>query len=259
MDEINSAVAEELVSFLNDVPTPFHAVHEAKSLLKAAGYEQISERSDWHLTKGGKYFFTCNHSTIIAFAIGKLYEPGNGFMIVGAHTDSPCPKLKPISKVNKAGFLEVGVQTYGGGLWHTWFDRDLTVAGRVMLKHGNGERNSFFHELVRIGRVILRIPTLAIHLNRTVNEGFKLNTQTHLAPILATAVKDEFNKLTGAKMENLSIEVNASKTSAKSPSNAHHNLLLQLLAEELKCEPEEICDFELQLCDTQPSLIGGGL
>ncbi|KAH7424328.1 hypothetical protein KP509_11G002600 [Ceratopteris richardii] len=178
-------------------------------------------------------------------------------MIVGAHTDSPCPKLKPVSKVNKAGFLEVGVQTYGGGLWHTWFDRDLTVAGRVMLKRGNGESDSFSHELVRIGRPILRIPTLAIHLDRTVNEGFKFNTQTHLAPILATAVKDEFNKLTGAKTENLSIEENASKTSAKSPSNAHHNLLLQLLAEELKCEPEEICDFELQLCDTQPSLIGG--
>jgi aspartyl aminopeptidase len=96
------------------------------------------------------------------------YTTGNGFLIIGAHTDSPCPKLKPVSKVTKAGFLEVGVSTYGGGLWHTWFDRDLTVAGRVVrkLSTAEGERAAYSHELVRIQQPILRIPTLAIHLDR---------------------------------------------------------------------------------------------
>ena len=83
--------------------------------------------------------------------------------MIAAHTDSPCPKLKPVSASLKSGFLNVGVQTYGGGLWHTWFDRDLSVAGRVLLKLNNG---SMAHRLVKVKRPILRIPTLAIHLDR---------------------------------------------------------------------------------------------
>lgn len=243
-------------------------------MLKAAGYLQLSERADWHLSRGGKYFFTRNHSTIIAFAVGASYTPGNGFMIVGAHTDSPCLKLKPVSKVNKGGFLEVGVQTYGSGLWHTWFDRDLTIAGRVMLKRGNGENMSFSHELVKIGDPILRIPTLAIHLDRNVQEGFKFNTQTQLAPVLASSIKEELNKLSGTQNQSLSTEENGCNSKAtivenvvpgtakkveESTSDIHHTLLLQLLAQKLGCQPGEISDFELQLCDTQPSLIGGAL
>lgn len=98
------------------------------------------------------------------------YEVGNGFHVVAAHTDSPCPKLKPVSAAAKAGFLNVGVQTYGGGLWHTWFDRDLSVAGRVLLKRANG---TVVQELVKVERPIMRIPTLAIHLDRYVSIIFK--------------------------------------------------------------------------------------
>ncbi|KAH7528259.1 hypothetical protein FEM48_Zijuj05G0053500 [Ziziphus jujuba var. spinosa] len=253
-----SSVVSDLINFLNASPTAFHAVDEAKKLLRSFGYEQVLERENWKLEAGKKYFFTRNHSTIVAFAIGKKYVAGNGFHIVGAHTDSPCLKLKPISKVTKSGYLEVGVQTYGGGLWHTWFDRDLTVAGRVIIREEKDGSVSYLHRLVRIEEPIIRIPTLAIHLDRNVNDGFKVNTQTHLLPILATSIKAELDKVVG---ENGCIESQAQndgkKSNEKIDSNRHHSLLLQLLASQLGCKPDDICDFELQACDTQPSILAG--
>lgn len=96
------------------------------------------------------------------FGFGR-YDVGNGFHAIAAHTDSPCLKLKPKTASSKSSYLMVNVQTYGGGLWHTWFDRDLSVAGRVILRSGD---NSLLHKLVKVNRPILRIPTLAIHLDR---------------------------------------------------------------------------------------------
>ncbi|KAK1294198.1 putative aspartyl aminopeptidase [Acorus calamus] len=255
-------VASDLIDFLNASPTAFHAVAEAKERLKEAGFEHLSEREDWNLETGKKYFFTRNHSTIIAFAIGKRYVAGNGCHVIGAHTDSPCLKLKPISKVVKGGYLEVGVQTYGGGLWHTWFDRDLTVAGRLMIKETKDGSVSYSHKLVRVNEPIMRIPTLAIHLDRGVSEGFKVNTHNHLLPVLATSIKAELQKLApvNGSLE-LDIDNDANKTNAKSiaDNKKHHPILLQLLADQASCQPDEICDFEVQLCDTQPSNIGGVL
>jgi aspartyl aminopeptidase len=231
------SVASDLVEYLNDSWTAWHATEAAVEMLESAGYERISETAEWgDLRKNGKYYVTRNASALVAFAVGGAYEPGNGFNVVAAHTDSPCPKLKPVTKIEKGGFKQVGVQTYGGGLWHTWFDRDLSVAGRVLVKRGG----ALTHELVRIDRPIIRIPTLAIHLDREIStNGFKPNTETNFAPILATAIKGE---LEGA---------------VSSASGAHHALLLAVLAEELGCAPEDITDFELNVCDTQPSVIGG--
>ncbi|KAK3043288.1 hypothetical protein RJ639_002531 [Escallonia herrerae] len=248
-----NSVAADLIGFLNASPTAFHAVEEAKRRLKIAGYEQVSEREEWSLQPGKKYFFTRNYSTIVAFAVGKKYVAGNGFFIIGAHTDSPCLKLKPASKVSKGGYLEVGVQTYGGGLWHTWFDRDLAVAGRMIIKEGKDDL-TYLHRLVRIEEPIMRIPTLAIHLDRGVNDGFKVNSQSHLVPVLATAIKAEINKMAD---ENGPVESGLPNESKKSTNHQHHPLLLQLLATQVGCEPDNICDFELQACDTQPSVIAG--
>jgi aspartyl aminopeptidase len=249
-----SSLVSDFLSFLNASPTAFHAVDESKRRLLKAGYEQISERDDWKLEAGKKYFFTRNYSTIVAFAIGHKYVAGNGFHIIGAHTDSPCLKLKPVSKITKGGCLEVGVQTYGGGLWYTWFDRDLTVAGRVILKEEKAGSVSYSHRLVRIEDPIMRIPTLAIHLDRNVNtEGFKPNTQTHLVPVLATAIKAELNK-TPAESGEHDEGKKCAETSSKSK---HHPLLMEIIANALGCKPEEICDFELQACDTQPSILAG--
>ncbi|KAM0982236.1 hypothetical protein ACFX13_015492 [Malus domestica] len=255
-----NSVVSDLISFLNAAPTAFHAVDEAKKLLRSAGYEQVLEREDWKLEAGKKYFFTRNYSTIVAFAIGKKYVAGNGFHIVGAHTDSPCLKLKPVSKVAKGGFLEVGVQTYGSGLWHTWFDRDLTIAGRVIVTEEKDGSVSYSHKLVRIEEPIMRVPTLAIHLDRDVKDAFKVNAQTHLLPVLATAVKAELNKVVAEDGgANSDAQNDGKKSNEKTTSIAskHHSLLLQLLADQLGCEPEHISDFELQACDTQPSIIAG--
>ncbi|CAJ2644444.1 unnamed protein product [Trifolium pratense] len=254
-EEGTHTVVSDLINFLNASPTAFHAVDEAKKQLKTAGYQQISEKENWELKAGHKYFFTRNHSTIVAFAIGKRFVAGNGFYIVGAHTDSPCLKLKPGSKVVKGGILEVGVQTYGGGLWHTWFDRDLTVAGRVILRKEIAGSVSYSHRLVRIEEPIMRVPSLAIHLDRGVNDGFKVNTQTHLLPILATSLKAEANKVSS---ESDSVESGKKENDKTGSSNVkHHPILLQLLASKLECEPGDICDFELQACDTQPSIVAG--
>ncbi|XVF11556.1 hypothetical protein REPUB_Repub08aG0038000 [Reevesia pubescens] len=242
-----SSVVSDFINFLNVSPTAFHAVDEAKKRLQKVGYEQAFEREDWKLEAGKRYFFTRNHSTIVAFSIGKKYVAGNGFHIVGAHTDSPCLKLKPVSKVTKGGYLELGVQTYGGGLWHTWFDRDLTVAGRVMIREEKGGSVSHSHQLVRIEEPIMRVPTLAIHLDRGVNDGFKVNTQSHLLPVLATLIKAELNR-----------EVAENGPAEKMTKNSsHHSLLLQMIANKLGCQPDQICDFELQACDTQPSIVAG--
>ncbi|CAK9172552.1 unnamed protein product [Ilex paraguariensis] len=251
-----SSVAADLVSFLNASPTAFHAVDEAKKRLRSAGYEQVSEREDWSLETGKKYFFTRNHSTIVAFAIGKKYVAGNGFHVVGAHTDSPCLKLKPVSKVSKGGYLEVGVQTYGGGLWHTWFDRDLTVAGRIIVRRENDDgSDSYSHELIRIEEPLMRIPTLAIHLDGDVRDAFKVNTHNHLVPVLATSIKAELNKLAA---ENGPVESGVA-TDGKKDNEKHHPLLLRILANQACCEPQDICDFELQACDTQPSIVAGAM
>ena len=222
-----NATASDLVEYLNDSWTAWHATEAAVEMLENAGYERISETAEWgDLRRNGKYYVTRNASALVAFAVGGAYEPGNGFNVVAAHTDSPCPKLKPVTKIEKGGFKQVGVQTYGGGLWHTWFDRDLSVAGRVLVKRGD----ALTHELVRIDRPIIRIPTLAIHLDREIStNGFKPNTETNFAPILATAIKGEL------------------EGEVSSASGAHHALLLAVLAEELGCAPEDIKDFELSL------------
>eukprot|EP00803_Ostreobium_quekettii_P010162 evm.model.scf_1929.6 EVM.evm.TU.scf_1929.6 scf_1929:28918-31297(+) len=188
-----------------------------------------------------RYFFTRNKSTLVAFAVGKKYEPGNGFNLIGAHTDSPCLKLKPNSASKKSGFLTINAETYGGGLWCTWFDRDLSVAGRVLVREENGK---LVHKLVKIERPIMRIPMLAIHLYRDIyREGFKPNNQTHLAPILATSVK---------------AECEGRGQGQEGSSQQHHAALLDILAAELgRSDPADIVDFELNVCDTQAGVIGG--
>lgn len=244
LSSTSPSIVGDLLEYLNESWTQFHATAEAKRQLLAAGFQLLNETDDWDLQPGGRYFFTRNMSSLVAFAIGEKYTVGSGFNAIAAHTDSPCLKLKPKSAGSKAGYLMVNVQTYGAGLWHTWFDRDLSVAGRVILRNGDG---SYLHKLVKVKRPILRVPTLAIHLDRSVNtEGFKPNMETHLVPLLATKVEEAL-----VKPEDKTTPPCASKS-------LHHSLLLQILSAELSCNTDEIMDLELNVCDTQPSCLGGG-
>ncbi|XP_020967694.1 probable aspartyl aminopeptidase [Arachis ipaensis] len=163
---LSNSIVADLLDYLNESWTHFHATAEAKRQLVAAGFQLLKENEEWDLKPGGRYFFTRNMSCLIAFAIGQKYNVGDGFHVIAAHTDSPCLKLKPRSASTKSAYSMVNVQTYGGGLWHTWFDRDLSVAGRVIVRSGSG--NAYLHKLVKVKRPLLRIPTLAIHLDRYI-------------------------------------------------------------------------------------------
>lgn len=140
-------LALDLLGFIDASPSPFHAVASSIAKLTGAGYTQIHESHPFNtLQPGKKYFFTRNNSALLAFAVGGKYDPSTaGFSIVGAHTDSPCFKVQCLNQVSPRsrkschGYMQVGVQTYGGGLWHTWFDRDLSLAGRVLVKSSTGE------------------------------------------------------------------------------------------------------------------------
>lgn len=242
------AFANDFLRFVNNCASHFHAVEESKARLVCAGYTEISEKNDTdfkNLKPGGKYFFTRNQSTIFAFAIGEKWAPGNGFVIQAAHTDSPVLKVKPVSKKTAHGFLQIGVECYGGGLWNTWFDRDLSLAGRVIVDKGT----SFESTLVRINRPILRIPNLAIHLNREIySEGFKPNKETHTVPILATQIKAQLDEPAAA-------EPDAKRQKVEEAD--HHPALLDVLADELQVKVEQIKDFELSLYDCQPAALTG--
>nr|XP_039267259.1 aspartyl aminopeptidase-like [Styela clava] len=236
--------AKKFLEFVNASPSPMHAVQECKTRLLKAGFQELRERDKWSLSQKSKYFVTRNQSTIIAFAVGGKYVGGNGFSIVGAHTDSPCPRVKVKSAREKFGYVQVGVETYGGGNWGSWFDRDLKLAGRVIVSTENGAKIE--QRLVHIDRPILRIPHLAIHLQREMNDRFSINKELHMVPILATQAEYQLNKTAVVK-----------KAGSSSCQSKHHPVLTQLLSKELSVDPDSIVDLDLYLADHQPSVIGG--
>uniref|UniRef100_UPI00358F9781 aspartyl aminopeptidase isoform X2 n=1 Tax=Myxine glutinosa TaxID=7769 RepID=UPI00358F9781 len=236
--------AKDFISFLNKGPSPYHVVEECKTRLRGAGFQELKENYQWDLQPQHKYFVTRNHSSIMAFAVGGAYKVGNGFSIIGAHTDSPCLRVKPRSARSAEGYLQVSVECYGGGIWSTWFDRDLTLAGRVMIKSGEKLEQRLLH----IPSPVLRIPHLAIHLQRDVNEKFSPNLQNHLIPILATSVYQEL--VTTEKPI-------SDKCSCKKQDERMAPELLCLIAKQVAAEPDTIMDYELCLVDMQPATLGG--
>ena len=227
------AIAQGFLEFVNASVTPFHAVASSKTVLEKAGFVELCEHKSWKLEKGGKYFFTRNQSSIFAFTIGSAFTAETGaFRLIGTHTDSPCPKIAPVSKVSSSGFLKLNVMLYGGGLWNSWFDRDLTVAGRVVLSIGERIESRLIH----IKRPILALPELAIHLSSN-RDSFEYNKESHIKPILCSML-----------LSNKSHPENVNK---------HSEGLLHLIAEELECNTEDITDLELCVVDTNPACLTG--
>ncbi len=177
---VTDPILSDLLAFLHASPTPFHAVAEAKARLVPGGFRELFEDESWEALAPGRYFVCSGGSSLIAFAVPRRRGRLSGYRIVGAHTDSPNLRLKPRPDYLKEGYAQLGVEVYGGALLNSWLDRDLGLAGRLVVREG-GSLGSI---LVRIERPLCRVAQLAIHLDRDVNEGLKLNRQEHLAPLL---------------------------------------------------------------------------
>ena len=158
----SKTLADASLKFVNYAVSPYHAVDWCRQQLTLRGYKELREIDNWTLEAGQKYFFTRNYTTLIAFNVGSKFDPQQtGFKIIGAHTDSPVLKVNPHSKLTSRGIDQCCVSVYGGGLWHTWFDRDLILAGRVVYE----EEGKYTSTLWRSERPLLKIPNLAIHLS----------------------------------------------------------------------------------------------
>ena len=170
----------DLISFLDASPTPFHAVKSMRKMLENAGFQALDEKKSWNLGPG-KYFVTRNDSSIIAFIRGGEDPADTGIRMVGAHTDSPCLKIKPNPAIKTHGYLNLGVEVYGGVLLNPWFDRDLSIAGRVTVQDSHKHVQS---ALVNFDRAVATIPSLAIHLDREANKQRTVNPQKDIPPLL---------------------------------------------------------------------------
>ncbi|BFZ55292.1 hypothetical protein PYCC9005_002332 [Savitreella phatthalungensis] len=222
--------------FLNDAPTVFHAVEHYAKTLKAAGYVHLTERDDWakQLKPGGKYFLTRNYSSLIAFALGGKYEAGNGVALIGTHIDALTLRVKPVSKASNCGFLQLGVAPYAGADNMTWWDRDLGLAGRVMVSEGD----DIVQKLVRLPYPVAKIPSLAPHFGSIANGPF--DKETNMTPIigLEQELEKQFSALTA-------------KDALNNPQSNHSPRLLKAVAKQLGVEVEAIKDIELELFDYQ--------
>jgi aspartyl aminopeptidase len=215
------AAARDLCAFLDRSPTPFHAAREAASRLEAAGFRAISEADAWTLAPGDRAYVVRGGSTLVAFVAGTESPATGGFRMIGAHTDSPNLRVKPNADLSRSGYQQIGVEVYGGVLLSTWLDRDLSLAGRVLLRGAQGVEA----RLCDLSRPVARVPNLAIHLNRGVNrDGLVLNEQKHLVPV-----------------------VGLGKEAA----------LRAALARALAVAEDQILGYDLALYDTEKATIGG--
>lgn len=218
---------QDLFDFLDTSPTPFHVVQTQIMLLERHGFEALSETKLWSLTQGHRYYVTRNNSALIAFVYGKQDLMDTGLRLFGAHTDSPCLKVKPNAEIFTQSYLKLGVEVYGGVLLNPWFDRDLSLAGRVFY---SDKQDTVYSCLVDFKKPIAVIPSLAIHLDRDANKKRSINTQTDLPPVMMRVDEDSLNN-----------------------SNNKLNTILekQLKRQYKNIEIKKILDYELSFYDTQ--------
>lgn len=217
-----------LLNFIDNSPCNFYAVNTAKKMLEENGFTEKLLGNEIEAKPGEKFYFTKNDSAIFAFSVGKKPIAETGLKIVAAHSDSPCFRVKPHAEMLcEGGIVKLNTEVYGGPVLYTWFDRPLSLAGRVLLKGADAMHP--ITRLVKIDRPLFSISHLAIHFNRQVNEGNKISKQKDMLPIIA--------KVT----EKLEAE----------------NMLLRLVAEELNVDMAAILDFDLLVYNTEKSCTFG--
>ena len=182
---------QELFDFIQQSPSCFHVIENVKKQLTEQGFEELCENKNWQIKEGGKYFVTRNLSSVIAFKVPT--KDFKSFHIVASHSDSPTFKIKDHpEQMVKGKYVQLNTERYGGMIYSTWFDRPLSIAGRALVKTETGVAT----KLLNIDRDLLVIPNLAVHMDRTVNDGMKYNPQVNLLPLYGDAAsKDTFNKL----------------------------------------------------------------
>jgi aspartyl aminopeptidase len=210
-------LAQDLADFIAAAPTPYHAVAEGVRRLSAAGFTEQPEASPWDDRPGGRYLV--RDGTLLAWFVPESVRPGTAMRIFAAHTDSPTLKVKPRPDLGAGGWRQVAVEVYGGALWNSWLDRDLGLAGRLALYDGTTV-------LVDVHRPLLRVPQLAIHLDRQVNQGLTLDAQQHLQPVWGLG----------------------------SPANGD---LIEFLAGEVGIDPDEVAAHDLVVHDVSPPALLG--
>ncbi len=205
-------LAQDLADFIAAAPTPYHAVAESVRRLSAAGFTEQPESGPWVDGAGGR--FLVRDGTVLAWFVPESARPGTPMRIFAAHTDSPTLKVKPRPDVGAGGWRQVAVEVYGGALWNSWLDRDLGLAGRLALYDGSTV-------LLDVHRPLLRVPQLAIHLDRAVNQGLTLDAQQHLLPIWGLGA-------------------------------SHEGDLIEFLASEVGCDPDDVAAHDLVVHDVAP-------
>lgn len=219
-------ISKELIEFIDNSPCSYFAVRNMAGLLEKFGFKKLECKDNWELKKGDKCYITNNDSSIIAFTIGSNDVEKTGFKIVGSHSDSPGFRIKNNAQMKFENNLKLNTEVYGGAILSTWFDRLLSIAGRVVLKSDNLLNPKI--ELVKIDRDLLIIPSLAIHMNRDINKGFEFNPQTHTLPLMGLANEE-----------------------------IKEDMLVDLLAKELSVSTDDITDYDLYLYDRNGGKILG--
>lgn len=218
---------KELFHFLERATAPFQVVEESGRLLREAGFEELNLAEPWHLERGGAYFVPVYGTTLFAFCIGKEYQAGGVMHAACAHTDHPCLRVKPKADMVSRGYMRLDVEVYGGAILNTWLDRPLSIAGQVTLK--SDDLYEPVTKLVDWKRPLMTIPNLAIHMNREVNSGVKLNEQAEMLPLIAM-VQDKLEQ---------------------------ENFFMKLLAKECKVSVEDILDFDLYVYNAEKGCVLG--
>ncbi len=190
---------DALLEFLDASPTPFHATDNMAKMLENAGFKELKEEEDWKLQRAGRYYLTRNDSSIIAFT----YPETSHYLMLGAHTDSPNLKLKPNPLIKEHGVIKFSVEPYGGLLLNPWFDRDLSLAGKISYLN---TQNKIEERLIDVQKPIAVIPSLAIHLDKQANKNRTVNKQTDISPILSCSDTFEFEDLIRKAMKKNKID-----------------------------------------------------